>query len=163
MPPSKSLASLSTITADFSSQIQPRSSYRTIVTSAESDTRSFISELPIDHANRELTSPNDAEEEDEHSESEFLEPIHGCTKEDVGWMRIAPDMADADFTTIGAATLPAISGPFTIMALLRFLSGEVLGRKLCFTEWCSLQRWSAEMQKDGQKHTTVGIRQWSPT
>jgi hypothetical protein len=53
------------------------------VTSAESAIRGFMSELPIDHANWELTSSNDAEEEDEHGESELLGSLDECTQEDI--------------------------------------------------------------------------------
>jgi hypothetical protein len=74
---------LSAITAARANQIQPRFSCRTIVTSAESAIRGFMSELPIDHANWELTSSNDAEEEDEHGESELLGSLDECTQEDI--------------------------------------------------------------------------------
>jgi hypothetical protein len=42
-------------------------------------------------------SQQDEEQEDYDWEQETLKPIDGCTEEDVGWMRIAPHMINADF------------------------------------------------------------------
>lgn len=42
-------------------------------------------------------SQQDGEQEDDGWEKEVLELIEGCTEEDVGWMRIAPHMINADF------------------------------------------------------------------
>ncbi|KAF2996790.1 hypothetical protein E8E13_000202 [Curvularia kusanoi] len=42
-------------------------------------------------------SEQDEEHEDDEWGKEVVEPIEGCTEEDVGWMRIAPLMISADF------------------------------------------------------------------
>jgi len=46
-----------------------------------------------------LTIASEEAEEEEHdfSQDEALEPIEGCIEKDVGWMRIAPYMINADF------------------------------------------------------------------
>jgi hypothetical protein len=51
----------------------------------------------IDGSWEPLAESQQEEEEDDGWEKEVLEPIEGCTEEDVGWMRIMPLMIDADF------------------------------------------------------------------
>jgi hypothetical protein len=48
-------------------------------------------------SNWELSSESEKQEDEDFWGQEILEPIEGCTEEDVGWMRIAPLLISFDF------------------------------------------------------------------
>jgi hypothetical protein len=87
-------------------------------------------------ADWELSSPDDAEQQDGFGGSETLYPIDGCTKKTLAECVSRRLWLTQTFTTIGAAI--QISGQFSTNGFLRFLGVKLCREKDCTAclEWC---------------------------